>query len=41
MLLGVDPLLRGTLLAALDRMGHGDVVAICDAISPPTGSARR
>ena len=34
MLLGIDPLLRGPLLAALDGMGHGDVVVVADANFP-------
>ena len=34
MLLGVDPLLRGAALQALDEMGHGDVLLICDANFP-------
>jgi len=31
MLVGVDPILTGRLLAALDEMGHGDMVVIADA----------
>lgn len=34
MLIGIDPLLRGDLLAALDHMGHGDVLVIADANFP-------
>jgi len=34
MLVGIDPLLRGDLLAALDQMGHGDVLVIADANFP-------
>jgi L-fucose mutarotase len=34
MLSGVHPLLTGALLAALDRMGHGDAVAVVDANFP-------
>lgn len=34
MLKGIDPLLRGDILFALDRMGHGDVLAIVDANFP-------
>jgi L-fucose mutarotase len=33
-LLGVHPLLRGPLLAALDGMGHGDVLVVADAEFP-------
>jgi L-fucose mutarotase len=31
---GVDPLLGGELLAALDRMGHGDVLVLADRNFP-------
>jgi L-fucose mutarotase len=31
MLLNIDPVLIGPLLAALDEMGHGDAVVIADA----------
>jgi L-fucose mutarotase len=31
---GVDPLLTGDLLAALDAMGHGDTVVLADAHFP-------
>lgn len=34
MLLGIDPLLRGPLLGALDLMGHGDLVVVVDANFP-------
>lgn len=34
MLLGIDLLLRGPLLAALDAMGHGDVLVVADANFP-------
>lgn len=34
MLKGIDPILRGSLLLALDRMGHGDALAIVDANYP-------
>ena len=34
MLIGIDPLLRGQLLAALDEMGHGDLLVIADANFP-------
>ena len=34
MLNGVDPLLTGELLAALDAMGHGDTVVLADAHFP-------
>lgn len=34
MLKGIDPLLRGPLLAALDEMGHGDLLVIADANFP-------
>jgi len=33
-LLGVDPLLTGELLAALDAMGHSDAVCLADAHFP-------
>lgn len=40
MLIGIDPLLTGPLLAALDRLGHGDRLVIADANFPAhsTGS---
>jgi L-fucose mutarotase len=38
---GIDPLLTGELLAALDAMGHGDAVAITDAHFPAARVARR
>lgn len=34
MLVGINPLLRGELLAALDEMGHGDVLVIADGNFP-------
>lgn len=34
MLLGLAPLLTGTLLKHLDAMGHGDTVLVCDAHFP-------
>ncbi|MDR1798736.1 MAG: L-fucose mutarotase [Bifidobacteriaceae bacterium] len=34
MLLGISPLLRGPLLAALDQMGHGDILVVADANFP-------
>lgn len=34
MLLGIDPLLTGALLARLDEMGHYDTVAVVDAHFP-------
>lgn len=34
MLLGLDPLLTGDLLAALDAMGHSDAVCLADAHFP-------
>ena len=34
MLIGVDPLIRGSLLADLDLMGHGDALVICDSNFP-------
>jgi L-fucose mutarotase len=33
-LIGIDPLLRGELLAALDYMGHGDLLVVVDANFP-------
>ena len=41
MLSGIDPLLTGDLLAALDGMGHGDAVVLADAHFPATRVARR
>lgn len=41
MLVGIDPLLRGELLAALDEMGHGDVLVIADANFPAHSLGRR
>lgn len=40
MLLGIDPLLRGPLIAALDAMGHGDALVVCDANFPAQRVAR-
>lgn len=34
MLIGINALLRGPLLAALDALGHGDVLVIADANFP-------
>ncbi len=34
MLKNIDPLLSGSLLELLDRMGHGDVVALVDRNFP-------
>jgi L-fucose mutarotase len=34
MLVGINPLLRGQLLAHLDEMGHGDKLVIADANFP-------
>ena len=34
MLIGIDPLLRGPLLGALDEMGHGDLLVVADANFP-------
>lgn len=36
MLLNIDPLLTGPLLAALDAMGHSDAVVVADAHFPAT-----
>ena len=41
MLSGIDPLLTGDLLAALDAMGHGDAVVLTDAHFPAARVARR
>jgi L-fucose mutarotase len=38
---GIDPLLTGDLLAALDAMGHGDAVVLTDAHFPAARVARR
>ena len=40
MLLGLDPLLTGELLAALDAMGHSDSVCLADAHFPAARVAR-
>ncbi|MDR1825627.1 MAG: RbsD/FucU family protein [Bifidobacteriaceae bacterium] len=34
MLLGINPLLTGPLLAALDQMGHGEMLVVADANYP-------
>ena len=34
MLKGIDPLLSGELLKALDELGHGDTVVVCDRNFP-------
>ena len=36
MLIGIDPLLSGELLAILRDMGHGDTIALCDSNFPAT-----
>lgn len=41
MLVGIDPLLRGELLAALDEMGHGDALVIADANFPAHSLCRQ
>lgn len=41
MLVGINPLLRGKLLAALDEMGHGDLLVIADANFPAHSLCRR
>ena len=41
MLLGIDPLLTGDLLAGLDAMGHSDVVCLADAHFPADRLADR
>ncbi|MDH2412750.1 RbsD/FucU domain-containing protein [Nocardioides sp. CER19] len=41
MLLGLDPLLTGDLLAALDAMGHSDAVCLADAHFPADRLADR
>lgn len=41
MLNGIDPLLTGELLAALDAMGHGDCVVLADAHFPAARLATR
>jgi L-fucose mutarotase len=38
---GIDPLLTGELLAALDAMGHGDCVVLADAHFPAARLASR
>jgi len=41
MLLNIDPLLTGPLLAALDEMGHSDAVVVADAHFPAARLATR
>lgn len=41
MLLGIDPLLTGDLLAGLDAMGHSDAVCLADAHFPADRLADR
>lgn len=41
MLLGIDPLLTGDLLAGLDSMGHSDAVCLTDAHFPADRLADR
>lgn len=41
MLLNVDPVLTGEMLAALDAMGHGDSVVVADAHFPAARLARK
>ena len=41
MLLGINPLLTGDLLAALDVMGHSDAVVLADAHFPADRIAER
>ena len=40
MLLGLDPLLRGDLLAVLREMGHGDTICLADSNFPAASIAR-
>jgi L-fucose mutarotase len=40
-LIGIDPLLTGELLAALDAMGHSDALALVDAHFPADRLAER
>lgn len=40
MLLGLDPLLRGDLLAVLREMGHGDTLCLADSNFPAASTAR-
>jgi L-fucose mutarotase len=40
-LVGIDPLLSGELLAALDAMGHSDAVCLADAHFPAHRLGRR
>ncbi|KHL13199.1 L-fucose mutarotase [Mumia flava] len=41
MLLGIDPLLTGELLSALDAMGHSDGICVADAHFPAARLGRR
>ena len=41
MLKGIDPILNGALLAALQDMGHGDVVALVDRNYPAASTSNR
>ena len=41
MLMGIDPVLSGELLAHLDAMGHSDSVVLADAHFPTARLARR
>jgi len=41
MLKGIDPLLSGPLLGALQDMGHGDVLALVDRNYPAVSTATR
>lgn len=41
MLLGIDPLLTGELLAPLDEMGHHDTIAVVDAHFPASRLGNR
>jgi L-fucose mutarotase len=41
MLKGIDPLLNGALLSALQDMGHGDVLALVDRNYPAASTSHR
>jgi L-fucose mutarotase len=41
MLKGIDPLLNGALLGALQDMGHGDVLALVDRNYPAVSTSNR
>ncbi len=41
MLKHIDPLLNGKLLGLLERMGHGDVLALVDRNLPAASTAQR